>query len=74
MTISDLTFTPDPEYASLLMKNSGFHIRVRHGKASYSSDEYRSMQKRLLEIELSLTSEEIIKHAEYLFPKVAHEQ
>lgn len=63
-------FIPNKRYSELLIANSNFHVKVRAGKANYTSGEFRDMQRELTDIERVMPSEEIIQHAEYLFPKV----
>lgn len=65
-----MTFIPNPDYCALLEANDNFNRQVRAGKAKYTSPEYQQLQKRLLAIELSISSQEIIDHAAYMFPKV----
>lgn len=63
-------FIKNERYSELLISNSAFHVKVRSGKANYFSDEYKNMQKELTDIERNMPSQEIINHAELLFPKV----
>lgn len=65
-----MEFELNKEYSDLLVENSNFHLKVRSGQSSYLSDEYKRLQKKLTAIEVKMPSEQIIKHAEILFPKV----
>jgi hypothetical protein len=56
--------TYNREYLDLLKKHEILE------KLTTKTEEYKSLQKRLTEIELGMTSDEIIKHHEYSFPKV----
>jgi hypothetical protein len=67
------TFIPDYEYCDLLKENASFHLKTRAGKSSYQSPEYKTLQSRLLQIELRISAQSIIDHAAYLFPKVGPE-
>lgn len=70
LKIIRMSFIPNPDYCSLLKENASFHIKVREGKGSYLSPEYRALQRKLTDHEIKLSSTEIIQHAEYMFPKV----
>lgn len=59
------------EYCDLLLENQEYHKKVSSGKATYNSREYAALQKKLLAIELTISSKEIIEHAAYLFPEVS---
>lgn len=63
-------FQINQEYADLLIENSEFHKLVQARKANYQSQAYHDLRKKLTEFEVKLTSQEIIKHAEALFPQV----
>jgi hypothetical protein len=55
----------DGAYCALLLQNA------QYKKMERDSQEYRILQRRLLDFERKLTSKEIIAHAEYCFPQVS---
>lgn len=58
------------DYIDLLKANTQHHLKVRTGRANYTSYDYKELQARLLQIELSMSAAEIIRHHEYLYPAV----
>lgn len=71
--MSNEVFVPDYEYCDLLKENTLYHAKVRAGKAFYASTDWETLQNRLLQIELRLSSASIVAHAAYCFPRVGQE-
>lgn len=66
-------FIPNYDYSELLRENAIYHTKVRAGKSSYQSSDWKDLQSKLLQIELRISSSEIIAHAALLFPKIGPE-
>lgn len=62
-----MTKNLNQEYLELLQTNSEFN---KKSNIPPNSSEYKYLQRRLIDFELRLSSEEIIDHAEHLFPQV----
>lgn len=54
-------------YIELLIENSEYSRKIR---TDIHSDNYKKLQRELLDIELKMSSKEIIKHHEHTFPTV----
>ena len=68
-----MAFVANYEYCDLLKDNAAFHVKVQTGKANYKSVEHKELQSRLLQIELRISSQDIISHAAYCFPRICPE-
>jgi hypothetical protein len=62
-------FTPNEDYIKLLTQHASLSKKLR----AYATDEYKWLQKKLLKIELEISTNDIIQNTKIAFPFSQHE-